>query len=134
MARLFDNYREVEEAYYSKTGIFPIMHTVILKREVYEKNPWIAVNLYKAFCQAKDVVMKGYFETAALRVTMPWITQEVERLKKLFGKDWWPYGIENSRKTLETFLGYHHEQGLSKRLMTVDELFAPETLDEEFKI
>ncbi|MBW1945661.1 MAG: ABC transporter substrate-binding protein, partial [Deltaproteobacteria bacterium] len=104
VARLFNNYREVEEDYYIKTGIFPIMHTVILKREVYEKNPWIAVNLYKAFCKAKDVVMKGYFETAALRVTMPWITGEVERLKKFFGEDWWPYGIQKSRKTLETFL------------------------------
>jgi 4,5-dihydroxyphthalate decarboxylase len=134
VGRLFENYREVEEAYYQKTGIFPIMHTVILKREVYEKNPWIAVNLYKAFCQAKDMVMMGYFETAALRVTVPWLSGEVERLKNLFGEDWWPYGIEKSRKTLETFLRYHHEQGLSKRLMTVGELFAPETLDEEFKI
>jgi 4,5-dihydroxyphthalate decarboxylase len=134
VGRLFENYREVEEAYYNKTGIFPIMHTVILKREVYERNPWIAVNLYKAFCEAKDMVMMGYFETAALRVTMPWLTGEVERLKGLFGEDWWPYGVEKSRKTLETFLRYHHEQGLSKKLMSVEELFAPETLDEEYKI
>ena len=134
VGRLFQNYREVEETYYRKTGIFPIMHTVILKREIYEKNPWIAVNLCKAFSKAKDMVMNGYFETAALRVTMPWIAEEVERLKNLFGVDWWPYGIEKSRKTLETFLRYHHDQGLSKKLMTVDELFAPETMDEEFKI
>jgi len=132
--RLFKNYREVEEAYYRKTGIFPIMHTVIIKRVVYEKNPWIAVNLYKAFCQAKELVTDSYYRTEALHVTLPWVRDEIDRTTLVMGEDWWPYGISKNRHTLETFLRYHHEQGLSERLMTIEELFAPETLDEEFKI
>jgi len=134
VARLFENYREVEEAYYQKTEIFPIMHTVILKREVYAKNPWIAVNLYKAFCQAKNTLMQAYNQTHALHVTLPWMHNEIERTQKALGTDWWPYGVQKNRHVLETFLRYHHEQGLSQRLMTIEELFAPETLDEEFKI
>ena len=134
VARLFENPREVEEAYYRKTGIFPIMHTIIIKRDVYGKNPWIAVNLYKAFCEAKEMVMRRYAETAALYVTLPWIHDEIERTKTAIEEDWWPYGVQKNRNVLETFLRYHHEQGLSARLMTMDELFAPETLDEEFKI
>ncbi len=134
VARLFENYREVEEAYYQKTGIFPIMHTVILKREIYLKNPWIAMNLYKAFCEAKKTLMQAYSQTHALHVTLPWVHDEIERTQKTLGADWWPYGVQKNRHVLETFLRYHHEQGLSKRLMTLEELFAPETLDEEFKI
>jgi len=134
VARLFEDYREVEETYYEKTGIFPIMHTVIMKREIYEKNPWIAMNLYKAFCQAKNAVMKAYSQTHALHVTLPWIHDEIERTQKILGSDWWPYGVQKNRHVLETFLRYHHEQGLSGKLMTIEDLFATETLDEEFKI
>jgi 4,5-dihydroxyphthalate decarboxylase len=134
VARLFPNYREVEEDYYRKTGIFPIMHTLIISKRIYQNNPWVAMSLYKAFCLAKDVVMQGYGETAALHVTLPWLGAELERTKGIMGEDWWPYGLSKNRKTLETFLRYHYEQGLSKRKMTVEELFAEETLDEEFKI
>lgn len=133
VARLFGNYREVEEQYYQKTGIFPIMHTVIIREEVYKKNPWIAMNLYKALCHAKEIAVNTYTKTAALHLTLPWINSDVERLKNVLGEDWWPYGLSKNRKNLETFLRYHHEQGLSARLMSVDELFAPETLD-EYKI
>jgi len=134
VARLFEKPRQVEEQYYRKTGIFPIMHAVIIKRDIYEKNPWIAVNLYKAFCRAKEMVLRSYVRTEALHVTLPWLHDEVDRTKNMMGEDWWPYGMLRNRKALETFLRYHHEQGLSERLMTIDELFAPETLDEEFKI
>ena len=134
VARLFPNYREVEEAYYRKTGIFPIMHTIIIKREIYEENPWVAMNLYKAFCQAKEMVVKSYVRTEALHVTLPWIHDEIERTKNTMDEDWWPYGAAENRNVLETFFRYHHEQGLSARLVTIEELFAPETLDEEFKI
>lgn len=134
VARLFENFREVEEEYFKKTAIFPIMHTIIIKREIYEKNPWMAVNLYKAFCQAKDIVMKSYNESAALHVTLPWIHDEIAQTKQVLGDDWWPYGMAKNRKVLETFLRYHHQQGLSSKLMTIEDLFAPETLDEEFKI
>lgn len=135
VARLFENPRETEERYFKKTGIFPIMHTIIVKRDIYRQNPWVAVNLYKAFCRAKELAMKGYTETAALRVALPWMISEVERTKEILGEDWWPYGLAgHNKKTMETFLRYHHEQGLSEKLMTLEDLFAPETMDEEFKI
>lgn len=134
VARLFENYREVEEGYYRKTGIFPIMHTVIISKRIYLKDPWVAMGLYKAFCRAKDIVTKDYGETAALQVTLPWLGAELERTKGIMGEDWWPYGLTKNRNTLEKFLFYHHEQGLSQRRMTLEELFAEETLDEEFKI
>ncbi|HDQ93381.1 MAG TPA: hypothetical protein ENN89_04575 [Synergistetes bacterium] len=135
VARLFENPRETEERYFKKTGIFPIMHTIIVKRDIYRQNPWVAVNLYKAFCRAKELAMKGYTETAALRVALPWMISEVERTREILGEDWWPYGLAgHNKKTMETFLRYHHEQGLSESLMTLEDLFALETMDEEFKI
>lgn len=134
VARILENPKEAEEQYFRKTGIFPIMHTLIIKREIYEKNPWIAMNLYKAFSEAKRMVTQSYSETAALYVTLPWIRDDLKRMKSILGEDWWPYGISKNRHVLETFLRYHHEQGLSARLMTIEELFAPESLDEQFKI
>jgi len=134
VARLFPDYREVEERYFRKTGIFPIMHTVVIKKEVYKRDPWVAMNLFKAFCEAKDAAVRRYSEMATLQVTLPWLVSEVERTKEVMGADWWPYGIAANRKTLETFLRYHHEQGLSERPVRLDELFAPETMDEQFKV
>ena len=134
VARLFKNPREEEELYFRKTGIFPIMHTIIIQREIYEKHSWIAMELYKAFSEAKKLVIGNYSHTEALHATLPWIHDELDRTEKIMGDDWWPYGISKNRHVLETFLRYHHEQGLSKKLMTIEELFAPETLDEEFKI
>lgn len=134
VARLFPNYRETEEQYFRKTSIFPIMHTVVIRQEVYRKNPWVAVNLFKAFCEAKDEAVRRYSETAALQVTLPWLVPEVERTRKIMGDDWWPYGLGRNRKTLETFLRYHHEQGLSQKLLRLEDLFAAETLDEQFKV
>jgi 4,5-dihydroxyphthalate decarboxylase len=131
--RMFENCREVEEQYFGKTGIFPIMHTIIIKREIYGKHPWVAMSLYKAFCRAKEMVTSKYLETGASPVTFPWVHEHVERVTKIMGGDWWPYGVDANRKTLETFLRYHHEQGLSPRLMTAEDLFAPETFD-EFKV
>lgn len=131
--RLFENCREIEEQYFGKTGVFPIMHAIIIKRELYGKHPWVAMSLYKAFCRAKDMVTSKYFETGASHVTFPWVHEHVERVRKIMGGDWWPYGVDANRKTLETFLRYHHEQGLSPRLMSAEGLFAPETFD-EFRI
>jgi 4,5-dihydroxyphthalate decarboxylase len=134
VARLFPDHRGTEEAYFKKTGIFPIMHTMVIKQAVYRQNPWVAVNLYQAFCRAKEVALKTYNETAALGVTLPWVISEVERTREIMGHDWWPYGVSANQKTLATFLRYHHDQGLSNRLMSLENLFAPETMDEEFKI
>ena len=131
--RLFENYVEVERQYFRDTGIFPIMHTVAIKREVYEANRWVAQSLYKAFVEAQKLTYQDLEETAALKTMLPWTAAHVEEARRDMGDDFWPYGLEKNRKTLETFLRYHFEQGLSKRLLTPDELFAPEAL-EFFKI
>src|SRR5579864_154853 len=129
--RLFDPYEPVERDYYKRTGIFPIMHTFVIRRDVYDKNPWVAQSLYKAFKEAKrqallqykigDSFMHGHF-------MVPWFTTLRDENRQLLGDDPYPYGIEPNRKTLETFLRYHHEQGLSKRLWKPEEIFAKETL------
>jgi len=128
--RLFPDFQSVERAYWRETGIFPIMHVVAIRREVYEDNRWIAMNLYKAFREAQALCYKGLKETAALKGMLPWFNAHVEETFDLMGEDFWPYGFEKNRKTLEVFLGYHHEQGLSNRLVTPDEMFAPETFEE----
>jgi 4,5-dihydroxyphthalate decarboxylase len=131
--RLFENYAEVERAYFRKTRIFPIMHTVVIRRDVYAANPWVAQSLYKAFVQAQRLVYDSLDQTAALSHMLPWLVAQVEELKSEMGDDWWPYGFAPNRHVLDTFLRYHHEQGLSQRRLQADELFAPETL-ESFKI
>jgi 4,5-dihydroxyphthalate decarboxylase len=133
VTRLFENFIDVERQYFRDTGIFPIMHTVAIRREVYEANRWVAQSLYKAFLESQRKTYEDLQETAALKTMLPWATAHVEEAQREMGDDFWPYGLERNRKTLETFLRYHFEQGLSKRLLTPDELFAPEAL-EFFKI
>ena len=127
--RLFDNFVEVEKDYYRRTKIFPIMHTVVIRRELYEKHPWVAQSLYKAFCAAQRRTYADLGETAALKVMLPWLTAQVEEARRELGEDFWPYGFAPNRATLATFLRYHHEQGLSPRRLSPEELFAPETLE-----
>jgi 4,5-dihydroxyphthalate decarboxylase len=131
--RLFEDFVPVERDYYRATAIFPIMHTVAIRREVYEENRWIAQSLFKAFNAAQQLTYQDLRETAALKAMLPWLHAHVEEAHREMGEDFWPYGLDKNRTTLSTFLRYHHEQGLSKRLLTPDELFAPETL-EAFKI
>ena len=131
--RLFPDFVEVERKYFRDTGIFPIMHTVVIRREVYEQNRWVAQSLYKAFAQSQQHTYDDLYVTAALKGMLPWLTAHVEDTRALMGGDYWPYGFERNRNTLATFLRYHHEQGLSKTLRTPEELFAPEAM-ESFKI
>jgi 4,5-dihydroxyphthalate decarboxylase len=131
--RLFADYPAIERDYYRKTKIFPPMHIVAIRRDVYEQNRWIAQSLSKAFGAAQREVYAELHETGALMHMLPWLTSHVEETEKLMGRDFWPYGYEANLHALSTFLRYHHEQGLSKRLLTPKELFAPESL-EEFKI
>jgi 4,5-dihydroxyphthalate decarboxylase len=131
--RLFVDYPSVELDYFRKTKIFPIMHTVAIRREVYEANRWIAQSLYKAFAAAKQKAYAELTETAALKTMVPWLTHHVEETRREMGEDFWSYGLEPNYALLETFLGYHHDCGLSKRRLKPEELFAPETL-EAFKI
>jgi 4,5-dihydroxyphthalate decarboxylase len=131
--RLFPDYVAAEKAYFARTQIFPIMHTVVIRRDVYEANRWVARSLYNALCTAKDMAMDMLHQTAALPVMLPWSTAHAEEAKRELGEDWWPHGLEPNRKVLDTFLRYHHEQGLSKRRLAPEDLFARETL-ETFKV
>jgi 4,5-dihydroxyphthalate decarboxylase len=131
--RLFDDYVERERAYYRKTRIFPIMHTVVLRRDLYEAHRWIARSLFKAFEEARRQAMENLYTTSALTTLLPWQIAHVEEVRREMGEDWWPYGFAPNRHVLDTFLRYHHEQGLSARRVQPEELFAPETL-EAFRI
>ncbi|MPS25459.1 ABC transporter substrate-binding protein [Pigmentiphaga sp.] len=133
VTRLFPDFEAVEREYFRSTGIFPIMHTLVIRREIYEANRWVAQSLYKAFAQAQQVAYQNLRETAALKIMHPWLLGNMEAVVKEMGEDFWAYGFENNRKTLETFLRYHHQGGLSKKLLAPEDLFAPETF-EAFKI
>ena len=131
--RLFEDYGKVEREYYQRTKIFPIMHVVAIRREVYERNPWVAQSLYKGLIQAQRMTYQDLHETAALKMMLPWLIEHVEETERLLGKEFWPYGLEPNINTLSTFLRYSFEQGLAKRLLQPKDLFARETL-EAFKI
>src|SRR5437870_3286901 len=124
--RLFPNFREVERDYFKRTGIFPIMHTVVVRREVLDANPWVAQNLYKAFCAAKDEFLRSFEDDSALRLMLPWSVDDLEEARELMGDDFWSYGLEPNRHVIETLIQYEVEQGLVDRPLDVDSLFAPE--------
>jgi 4,5-dihydroxyphthalate decarboxylase len=123
--RLFSDFRSVEARYFAKTGIFPIMHTFVLKTPLYEKNPWLATSLYKAFCRARDAGYRTTYDTDALAVGLPWVIDELEVMRRMFGPHIWDYSIDGSRPTLEALVSYLDAQGLSSRRMQVEELFVP---------
>ena len=131
--RLFEDYEQVERNYFKETGIFPIMHTVAIRREVYEANRWVARSMMKALEESQRRTYEDLYETAALKAMLPWLTSHVEQVRREMGEDFWPYGFEKNQATLQTFLRYSFEQGLSKQLLKPEELFAPESL-EAFKI
>jgi 4,5-dihydroxyphthalate decarboxylase len=131
--RLFPDFVAVEREYYRRTKIFPIMHVVAIRREVYEKNRWVAMSLYKAFAKAQKLTYEGLAQTAAHKTMLPWQNAHVEEAVRELGPDWWQYGFHGNRHVLDTFLRYHHEQGLSKRRLQPEDLFAKETLT-SFKV
>jgi 4,5-dihydroxyphthalate decarboxylase len=131
--RLFHDFAAVEREYFRQTAIFPIMHTVVIRRDVYERNRWVAQSLSKAFRAAQQETYADLAETAALKTMLPWLTAHLEDTRAEMGDDFWPYGIERNRATLATFLRYSYDQGLAKRLLEPEALFAPESL-ESFKI
>ena len=126
---LFADPRAEERAYFEKTGIFPVMHTIVLRRDVYTAHRWLANSLTKAFTAAKDLAYEQLRKTAALEVSLPWVIDEYEATVKLLGPDYWAYGLEPNRQALSTFLRYAHEQYLTDRLLAPEDLFAPETLE-----
>ena len=127
--RLFEDTYTAEREYYERTKIFPIMHVIAIRREVYERNRWIAQSLLKGFVEAQRMAYKDLHETAALKTMLPWLIKHVADTEKLMGTEFWQYGYYPNVENLKPFLRYHHEQGLSKRLVTPEEMFAPETLE-----
>jgi len=127
---LFPNFKEVEADYYKRTGIFPIMHVVVLKRSVYDANPWIAKTLTKAFATALDMAYEPLRERSALRYMLPWLEDNVMEIERLMDdKKWWKDGFEENKHVIDKFLDYHYKQGLSKRRFKAEEIFAPGSLE-----
>ncbi len=125
VARLFPDYRTAERDYFRQTGLFPIMHVVVVRRSLVERHPWLATSLFKAFSQAKAASIGRLGEIGALAVTLPWLVAEYEETVREMGADYWPYGVERNRPALSAVLRYAEEQGLTNRRVGVEELFAP---------
>jgi 4,5-dihydroxyphthalate decarboxylase len=131
VARLFENYPEVERQYYKRTGIFPIMHTVVIRRDLLAEHPWLAKTVYRSFCEAKDAAVNKYEHGRIfnnMETMFPWFSHLTTDDRALLGDDWWPYGIDANRKAIEVILRYHYEQGITKRLFKLEEIFVPELL------
>jgi 4,5-dihydroxyphthalate decarboxylase len=127
--RLFADPRVEEERYFAATGIFPIMHVVVLRQDVYAARPWLAQSLFKAFEESRRAAEARLGETAASRYMLPWLYAEAERTIELMGGNFWGYGLSGNETALGTFLRYSHDQGLATRLIEPAELFAPETTE-----
>lgn len=129
--RLFPGYESVERDYYHRTGIFPMMHAVAVRRELADE-PGLVQSVYRAFSQAKELVQQQYRDGASkqhMAVVTPWFSELFAENRALLGEDWWPYGLGANHKAVDTFLRYHYEQGLSKRRLTSEEIFVPALLD-----
>ncbi|MPZ58065.1 MAG: ABC transporter substrate-binding protein [Rhizobiales bacterium] len=125
IARLFPDYDQAEAAYYRKTRIFPIMHLVAIRRDVYEAHPFIAESLYRAFCDAKALALEHMRFSGALRYMLPWLMTSVDQIDDVFEGDPWPYGVEANRPTLEALAMYLAEQAIIPAPIKVDDLFVP---------
>jgi 4,5-dihydroxyphthalate decarboxylase len=131
VARLFPDYVAVEREYYKRTGIFPIMHTVVIRKDRLAQYPELANIIYTSFCKAKDAAVKQYEYGRIFNnvdTMFPWFTRLIEDDRAVLGNDWWPYGIEANRKALETLLRYHFEQGITERLFRIEDIFVRELL------
>ncbi len=126
--RLFENSQEVESAYFKKTGIFPIMHTVAIREQLWHECPWIATSLFKTFQRAKEIAYQRINDVSPYKISLVWFRGPLKEQQEILGNDPWPYGLEKNRKTVETLAQYLHEQGLIKKKPAIEELFAPNTL------
>ena len=126
IVQLFHDVRGVEEAYWRTTGVFPIMHIIAITRDIYERHRWVAMNLFKAFDEARRRSIGRISGLTASRVPVPWLADYVDRWRRLFGSDYWPYGLEPNRTTLDAFCRYAFEQGVCHRKVAAEELFPPE--------
>jgi len=131
--RLFSDYEAVEAAYFRETGVFPIMHVIVIRTDVLARHPWLAMNLYKAFDEAKRRSIERLSDITASHAPLAWLAPYAERMKALFGEDFWPYGLEKNRKTLQAFVDFAFEQGVCHRKLALEELFPKQVLS-SFKV
>lgn len=124
--RLWADTRAREETYFRETGVFPIMHAIVIKAALMDQYPWIAMNLFKAFEESKANALRHLGRATTSRVPFPWAYNAVMHAKSIFGEDCWPYGMETNRCTLEAFLQYSHEQGVTARKLNIEDLFPPQ--------
>lgn len=129
VARLFPDTRRVEADHFRRTGIFPIMHVMVIREDFYRRHPWVAQSLYKALDESRTRCIEAIFKNDAIHSVLPWAGPHAEEIRTLMGDDFWPYGVEANRKALETFLRFSQEQGLTTRRMQIEELFPRETVD-----
>jgi 4,5-dihydroxyphthalate decarboxylase len=127
IGRLFPDYRTAEAAYFRKTGMFPIMHLIGVRRSLVERHPWLAASVYKAFVEAKRLCMAELAQIGHLHATLPWLVSEVEATKALMGDDYWRYGVAENAREIEAMVRYSRDQGLIERLVAPTELFAAAT-------
>jgi 4,5-dihydroxyphthalate decarboxylase len=123
--RLLPNFREVEKEFYRRTRIFPIMHLLVIRREAYDRHPFVAASLYDAMCRSKDRALAKMRNLGALRYMLPWLSADLDEIDDLFGGDPWPYGIEKNRPTLEALMTYMVEQSLIAAPIAIEDLFVP---------
>ncbi|APW38833.1 4,5-dihydroxyphthalate decarboxylase [Rhodoferax koreense] len=139
LSRLMDNYQELEEQYFKETSIFPIMHGLVLRGDVMSAHPWVAMNLVKSFALAKKNSIERLSDVTASHAPLAWLPDYTSRMEKVFGEDWFPYGVDNSqggsinRATLAAFCKFGFEQGICARRLAVDELF-PKNVAGSFKV
>lgn len=129
VAWLFDDPTSVAKDYYKRTGIFPIMHVVGIRKELAEQNRWLPGAVFKAFGESKARALELLADTSATKVTLPFVEEQLKAARETLGQDFWSYGVGPNRKTLEAFLQHHHAQGLSCRRVDLDELFDPSTYE-----
>ena len=127
--RLFSDVQAAERDYYAKARVFPIMHVVAIRTDFAEANPELPEMLFRMYSQAKDAAYDDLEAAEVLKVSLPWVNQELEATRALMGHNYWPYGVKANRKELELVMRYTHEQGLAKRRLRVDEVFHPSTLE-----
>jgi len=125
IVRLFPDYVELEKAFYKRTKIYPIMHLVAIRKQLYERYPFVATSLYNAFCEAKKIALEKMFNLRALRYMTPFLMRDIDEIYEIFDGDPWPYGIEPNRPTLEAFVTYLTDQSLIAAPVPVDDLFVP---------